>query len=309
MSPVAILLSTYNGELFLEEQIDSILAQTFSDFVLYIRDDGSTDSTKEIIRRYLETNPRVRLLDDEQGNIGVRKSFELLLELVEAPYYLFADQDDIWYSTKLEELYAFMIRKETHNEPTLVFSNMEIHNETQQVSYDFFQRYKVTQEKLDQGLFRGTISGCLMMFNHSCKAKWKEIEHGEELLHDGQVFFTTYLYGRIYLFPKKLINHRIHSNNVLGDPLGGERKFILLKDFAKFVFKSEAYRDIILSSYFNYRNAIAVKLDKGLIQKKELYARDEISQLGYFRRKSWYVKHFNIFLDGYLNGFIKWLTF
>ena len=93
---VAVLMSTYNGEKYIRDQIDSILSQIKVNVTLFIRDDGSTDSTVKIITQYTEKYSNIKFWVGE--NIGVGNSFmQLLYSLTdEFDYYAFSDQDDIW---------------------------------------------------------------------------------------------------------------------------------------------------------------------------------------------------------------------
>jgi len=92
-------MSTYNGEKYLEEQINRILAKTDVDFRLLVRDDNSSDGTVAILRRY-ENHPRFQWYGGE--NLGCAKSFmDLLYSAPDADFYAFSDQDDIWYPNKI----------------------------------------------------------------------------------------------------------------------------------------------------------------------------------------------------------------
>ena len=102
MEKVDILLATYNGAKYLEDQLNSILSQTYSDFRLLISDDSSTDNTKEILEKYKEKDERITVFYQE-NNLGVIKNFEFLLKKVENEYYMFSDQDDIWKENKIEK--------------------------------------------------------------------------------------------------------------------------------------------------------------------------------------------------------------
>ena len=100
---ITILLSTYNGEKYLKEQLDSILNQTYDDWFLLIRDDYSQDNTENIIDAYIKDHPNKIKKIKSYENIGVVKSFEELLKTCSSEYISFCDQDDIWLPTKLEE--------------------------------------------------------------------------------------------------------------------------------------------------------------------------------------------------------------
>lgn len=100
---VNILLSTYNGEKYLVSQLDSLLAQTYRNITIYVRDDGSRDGTRDILQRYAQKGSVVVLNDVEHKNLGYMESFwRLLRESGQADYYAFCDQDDIWLPTKVE---------------------------------------------------------------------------------------------------------------------------------------------------------------------------------------------------------------
>ena len=99
---VNILLSTYNGEQYLKEQVKSIQDQTYPDWQLLIRDDGSRDGTVEIIQELVAQDERIRFIN--QGaieNLGVIKSFHTLLKYEKADLYCFSDQDDVWLPEKI----------------------------------------------------------------------------------------------------------------------------------------------------------------------------------------------------------------
>lgn len=101
MKKVAILLSTYNGERYIEEQIESLLKQTYQNIEIYIRDDGSTDNTVAVLEQYRGME-HVHLFTGE-GNLGYPQGFFALLDMnIEADYFGFCDQDDVWYPDKIE---------------------------------------------------------------------------------------------------------------------------------------------------------------------------------------------------------------
>src|SRR5574337_1707356 len=99
---VNILMSTYNGEKFVADQIESIQKQAYTDWNLIIRDDGSSDRTCEIVDDFVSKDNRIKLIRAE--NVGVIKSFhELVTDNNNADFYFFADQDDYWLPERSEE--------------------------------------------------------------------------------------------------------------------------------------------------------------------------------------------------------------
>ena len=105
---VAVVLSTYNGEKYVREQLDSILNQTYKNIEIVVRDDGSKDSTGE--------------------NLGFIKSFFELLKIADADYYAYADQDDIWMENKIE-LAVNSLNELDDSKPNMVFGNSDYYDE------------------------------------------------------------------------------------------------------------------------------------------------------------------------------------
>ena len=126
MEKVCVLLSTYNGEKYLDEQIKSLLAQKNVDLTLLVRDDGSKDRTQEMLREWAEKEPAVCILEENFGtNYGVAKSFTYLLNcgtrmFPEISFFFFADQDDFWLETKCCRAVQRLTDQKT--EPALYFS-------------------------------------------------------------------------------------------------------------------------------------------------------------------------------------------
>lgn len=98
---VAVVMSTYNGQAYLREQLDSLLRQTLPVDV-YVRDDGSNDATVAILDEYAHAHECIHVYKDI--NLGCTKSFLMALDLAPAfyDYYAFCDQDDIWLEDKIE---------------------------------------------------------------------------------------------------------------------------------------------------------------------------------------------------------------
>lgn len=95
-------MTTYNGDKYLNDQLDSILNQTLQDFELIICDDCSTDNTRTILTEYAKKDIRIKIFFNEQ-NLGFKKNFEKAASLCKGDYIAFSDQDDVWELTKLQE--------------------------------------------------------------------------------------------------------------------------------------------------------------------------------------------------------------
>ncbi len=126
LKQVNVLLSTYNGEKYLEEQVESIVNQTYENIKIFIRDDGSTDHT---IQRLYALQKKYKLVIVEGSNIGYGKSFMKLLEIAkEGDFWAFADQDDIWFPNKVKWAVEWMEQEEDEI-PLLFHSSYELVNE------------------------------------------------------------------------------------------------------------------------------------------------------------------------------------
>ena len=101
---ISIAMATYNGEKFIREQLDSILAQTITDWELIVCDDVSTDFTIAILEEYAKKDRRIQI-HKNKVNLGFKRNFEKAISLCSGDYIALCDQDDIWYSNHLEVLY------------------------------------------------------------------------------------------------------------------------------------------------------------------------------------------------------------
>jgi len=307
MDRIAILLSTFNGEKYIKEQLDSLLFQTYNNFIVYIRDDGSEDNTIEILEEYKNKYSEKFKLINENKHLGIRQSFEKLMMLASnEKYFALCDQDDYWEPNKLEVFYYEMQLIETNNKDNfsiLLISDMAIVDKYQKIiKASFLKYFNLTIKDINNGLFRGLISGCLMFFNQAVIKEY--FRNNRYMLHDHNVFITTFLHGEIHLINVVLLKYRIHENNYYGlskkNPL-----YISLLDLIKYFFNNTEYRKIVLYSYLKYTTTFIRNENKQLCNRKELYNEDEINNLSYFKRKKWYLNHFKPFGEDKIQGLIK----
>lgn len=102
---VTVIIPAYNAESYIEETLDSVLAQSISNWEMIVIDDGSTDRTPEILAEYAKKDARIRLITNE-ANMGVAKTRNRGLELFRGQYVAFLDSDDYWESHMLEKMLA-----------------------------------------------------------------------------------------------------------------------------------------------------------------------------------------------------------
>ncbi|MGT2711570.1 glycosyltransferase family 2 protein [Streptococcus oriscaviae] len=213
---VNILLSTYNGERFLAEQIKSIQEQTYSDWTLLIRDDGSKDQTREIIQNFVTQDERIRFINaDEVVNLGVIKSFYTLLHYEEADYYFFSDQDDIWLPDKLQTSLD-QAQHYSNQEPLMIYMDLKVVNQDLEVMTESMIRTQShhANTELVQELTENTVTGGVSMINHALAELWTQTE--DIIMHDWYLALLATAFGKLVYIDQAGELYRQHTDNVLG---------------------------------------------------------------------------------------------
>lgn len=242
---INIVMSTYNGERYLADQIKSIQQQTFTDWNLLIRDDGSKDTTPEIIRAFAAQDKRIRFINDgENDNYGVIKSFYHLVKFESADYYFFSDQDDIWLPEKLE-ITLTGAKNEEKGKPLLVYTDLKVVNQELTVLQESMIRSQShhANTMLVQELTENTVTGGTMMINHALADKWQLYEG--LLMHDWYLALLAAALGKLIYIDKPTQLYRQHEANVLGARTQ-DKRFKLLRLGPKAIFTK--YWDLIHDS-------------------------------------------------------------
>ena len=213
---VNILMSTYNGQQFLAEQIRSIQDQSYTDWTLFIRDDGSSDNTKEILKDFERQDSRIHLIDsDKSDNLGVIKSFHKLVNHDRADYYFFSDQDDVWLPNKLE-----LSLKEAQNYladlPLMVYMDLKVVNQDLEIMTESMVKSQShhANTELVQELTENTVTGGVAMINHALAEMWQETD--DILMHDWYLALLASAFGNLVFIDQPGELYRQHSDNVLG---------------------------------------------------------------------------------------------
>jgi len=214
---IDICLATYNGELFLSNQIDSIINQSFTNWHLFIRDDVSSDKTLDIINEYETKYPeKITIISDRKGNLGFIQNFNEIVSYTKAPIISFSDQDDIWERERLQEHYELL--KNFENIGVLVQSNLihiDIHDKF--IKKSFVDTIKVNPSVLNKNiisaLYRAYAVGCAMSINRKLLNTCGQIPKSFPTGHDHWYLFGAILFGQIKYINTVHVNHRIHNSN------------------------------------------------------------------------------------------------
>lgn len=206
---VQVLLSTYNGERFVEDLINSILSQSAVEVTLLIRDDGSTDTTRKILNEIAQSHPEIVLISE--NNVGVVSSFFHLLKLAgEADYYAFADQDDIWKPEKLISAVKKLQDLEA-DEPGMYYSRLEFVNE--QLEPIGFSK-KPIYSGFRNALVQNQATGCTVVLNDAARVKIVDKLPNWALMHDWWCYLVTSAFGTVVYDDNSYILYRKHGKNV-----------------------------------------------------------------------------------------------
>ncbi|MCR4674033.1 MAG: glycosyltransferase family 2 protein [Lachnospiraceae bacterium] len=224
MKKIAVLMATFNGEAYLSEMLDSIVGQKNMDFICYIHDDGSTDATLEIIQNYIFRYPKIFfLLEDDRVLGSAKDNFFYLMEQVEADYYFFADQDDVWLPKKMKKTYSALKDLEKHSyakAPLASFCDMYVTDEELNIVADSFVESigrSMSHIRYSQILIDNPAAGCTMCINRSCRDKALEIKNRENVeMHDVWCLLVAAVFGRVCAVEESLSYYRQHEKNEMG---------------------------------------------------------------------------------------------
>lgn len=219
---IDILLSTYNGEKYIKEQLDSIISQTKTEWQLKIRDDGSSDNTLHIIEEYIKLySNKIFLLKDNNERLGSTMSFSELLKNSTNKYIMLCDQDDVWLNNKIEITFNQMLEMENQygDIPLMVFTDLrEVDHELNLISKSF-----IKSQKLDPTIIgsitklaaMNVVAGCTIMINKKALQYVLPI-YSKHITHDQWMAINIAKFGKIKYLDLTTILYRQHSNNVLG---------------------------------------------------------------------------------------------
>lgn len=237
MNKVQIIMATYCGSAYIREQMDSLLALHYQNWNLLICDDGSTDATLEILEEYQKRMPDKIQVHKNTANLGATKNFLSGLMLAvqkEADYFMFCDQDDVWFADRIQVMLKRMKQMErAYGEfcPLLVVTDAIVTDaklSIREVSYHRAQQLDIKKRDLAHMLMENKYSGCMMMLNRALAEKISVIPQYARY-HDWWVALAAAAFGHIGYCSCPTLFYRQHSGNLVGS----QTKAGYLKNAAK----------------------------------------------------------------------------
>jgi glycosyltransferase involved in cell wall biosynthesis len=221
---IDILIATFNGERYISDQINSILSQTYCEWRLLIHDDGSTDRTIEIIKKYQEKYPgRIIIFEDGIVGLGAKDNFSYLLSKSIAKYTMFCDQDDVWLPRKIERTFNVMLELESSavdNTAIGVFTDLKVVDNNLNIIAESAWNYQKNSPELSDNIkllaFRNYITGCTLMINYHAKKISTPIPN-KAIMHDWWIGLCILKNGGILKsVHESTILYRQHDHNEVG---------------------------------------------------------------------------------------------
>ena len=230
---IAILLSTYNGSKYLIEQLDSILDQSYLNYVIVARDDGSCDDSLKILDEYSKKFiDKFHLLDQDNLNRGASGRFSYLIEYVlenqellglASAYMMFCDQDDIWCADKIVTQVEAMLEAEedqTGKEslPLLIHSDLWVVSEEKSLiaeSFVHYQGLEIERNRFTNLVISNVVTGCTAFINEALARKAVPVSK-EAIMHDWWLSLVASAFGKLVFIDAPLVSYRQHDANAIG---------------------------------------------------------------------------------------------
>lgn len=224
MDRVTVIMATYNGEKYIEEQIVSILTSSYKNITLYIVDDGSKDSTMEILNRFKKQYPDIIKISQNVTNLGVTQNFLNAINNTTSDYIMLCDQDDVWKKDKIEKTLKRMKQMEIQfgkDTPVAVFTDAYVTDSKLNIIHEsFFRSGRLNPRLTDLAhlLMENKLIGCTVMINGALRniLQSKPLPKNARF-HDGWLGLMAASFGKISFISEPTLYYRQHEANVVGN--------------------------------------------------------------------------------------------
>ncbi|SFV59645.1 Alpha-L-Rha alpha-1,3-L-rhamnosyltransferase [hydrothermal vent metagenome] len=237
--PISVCIATYNGEAYIEAQLESILIQLHEYDEVIISDDSSSDRTISIIEAL--DDKRILIFKNQTFASHVY-NFEHALKCAKNEYIFLSDQDDIWLPNKREKMLEHL------KENDLVLSDAKVVDEDLQILHQSFFAFNHSRKGMTKNLYKNSYLGCCMAFNR--KILYQALPFPRDInMHDWWIGMIAELHGSVYFCDEKLILYRRHKQTLTLNDQHSSNSF-----FQKIGFRVMMIKGLFLSIFLRKRN-------------------------------------------------------
>lgn len=222
---VDIVMATYNGAKYVDEQIRSLCGQSYREWRCIVHDDGSTDGTQERLRAWAKKDKRIVFVEDGKSGLGPAKHFIHMLQYSDADWVMWADQDDVWLENKVERMLQAG-EEAAFKGAGVVFSNAMLWSPERGVISQKNTLFYPTNLR-DTLFLNSGVQGASALFN----AKMRELllePLRDYAMHDHVLLLAGLTLGEVKYVDEPLMYYRQHEENVTGHAPGSKRKKVAL---------------------------------------------------------------------------------
>ena len=276
-STISIAMCTFNGADYLQEQLVSITKQTRLPDELVVCDDGSTDSTLQILDEFKKKVLFPVIIHCNKKRLGATKNFEKVITLCKGEIIALSDQDDVWLPQKLEKIEELF---KEHPNAGYIFSNaLVVDEKLNPLDFTLWDRFLFTKnarKRFEKGhqnqveilIHHNVVTGATMAFRKNIKDLILPIPEG--WVHDEWIALLASAVGSRGIFiDEPLIRYRLHDRQLIGIGIGSDKKFNLIEQFkrannntkAEF-YKNQAEGFIYISDQLNLTNKVTKETNK-----------------------------------------------
>jgi glycosyltransferase involved in cell wall biosynthesis len=270
---ISVVLTSFNGMQFIEEQLNSIIAQSIKPNEIIVCDDGSTDGTIQLLKKF-EANNQIKLILNNT-NLGILANFKLGASLANSNNYIaFSDQDDIWLPNKLAANLEAILQLETKPSnsatPCLVYSDLTFINEKgATLNNSFYNQMGLDKFEhcFDTALFGSLLLGCTIFINAPMRTEFLSTPDSTFFYHDAWLSLLGFSIGKIYFINTPLVKYRLHNNNASLQKFTKRNRFLNAFNHIKKTLLNSSYlqNELALAKEFKHKYQAQLNLDDQLI--------------------------------------------
>jgi glycosyltransferase involved in cell wall biosynthesis len=293
---ISVVLSSFNGAQFIEEQIISIIEQTIKPDEIIVCDDGSSDDTIHILKKF-EASNQIKLFLNK-SKLGILANFKLSASLANANNYIaFSDQDDIWLPNKLASNFEAMLKLEGNASnsaiPCLVYSDLTFMNEKGiTLNHSFYNLMGLDKFEhcFETALFGSLLLGCTIFINAPMRHEFLSTPDSKLFYHDAWLSLLGFSIGKVYFINTPQIKYRLHNNNASLQKFTKRNRFLNVLNHIKKTLLNSGYleRELALAKEFKLKYQAQLNPDHQLILDSFL----SLDHKYYFQKKWAFEKAF-----------------